>query len=304
MNNKINSLTKRREFISTTLKAAGAVAFLNIPFRSFAKNNSVKKEYTVQNVIDIILKEIPSAPFAQTVDTIKSGSADNKVTGIVTTMFATTEVINAAAKLNANFIIAHEPTFYNHADDINYVPNNEVVKRKQDLLKQHNITVWRFHDYWHTYRPDGITHGVLKNTGWLKYYEPEKRTIKIPAITLKNLVEHLKSTLKIEHVRVIGNINQSCENIALLPGAGGGQSQISIVERERPDVLIVGELSEWETGEYIRDGLALGEKTSLIVLGHSVSEEPGMEWLVEWLKPKTPELQITHIASGNPFMWV
>ena len=304
MNNKINNLSARREFISTTLKAAGGAAFLNIPFRVFSKNNFPKKEYTVQDVIDIILKEIPSAPFAQTVDTIKSGGADNKVTGIVTTMFATIEVINAAAKLNANFIIAHEPTFYNHADDINYVPNNEVLKRKQDLLKQHNITVWRFHDYWHSYKPDGIGYGVLKNAGWLKYYEPGKDIIKIPAISLKNLAEHLKSTLKIEHVRVIGNMNQSCERIALMPGAAGGQSQISIVEKEKPDVLVVGEVHEWETAEYIRDGLALGEKTSLIVLGHSVSEEPGMEWLVEWLKPKTPELQITHVASGNPFVWL
>jgi len=304
MNKKINSLTKRRAFIVTTLKAAGAAAFMNIPFSSFAKNNPVKKEYTVQDVIDIILKEIPGAPFKQTVDTLKSGSASNKVTGIVTTMFATIDVINAAAKLNANFIIAHEPTFYNHTDDINYVPNNAVVKRKQDLLKQHNITVWRFHDYWHSYVPDGIFHGVLKNTGWLKYYEPGKEIIKIPSISLKNLAEHLKSTLKIEHVRMIGKMDQSCERIALLPGAAGGQSQISVVEKEKPDVLVVGELSEWETGEYIRDSLALGGKTSLIVLGHSVSEEPGMEWLVEWLKPKTPEINIVHIASGNPFVWI
>jgi len=80
--------------------------------------------------------------------------------------------------------------------------------------------------------------------------------------------------------------------------------QISIVEKEKPDVLVVGEVHEWETAEYIRDGLALGSKTSLIVLGHSVSEEPGMEWLVEWLQPKIPELSIHHVGSGNPFAWV
>jgi putative NIF3 family GTP cyclohydrolase 1 type 2 len=300
-----NEQSGRREFISTTLKAAGAVALINMPGIGFAGClQPLKKEYTVQDVIDIILKEIPGAPFKQTVDTIKSGSAANKITGIVTTMFATVDVIHATAKAGANFIIAHEPTFYNHIDDINYVPNNEIVKQKQILLQQHNITVWRFHDYWHSYRPDGIGYGVLKNTGWLKYYETGKPIIKLPAISLHNLTNHLKTTLGIEHLRVIGNMDQQCERIALLPGAAGGQRQIGIVEKEKPDVLIVGELSEWETAEYIRDGLALGAKTSLIVLGHSVSEEPGMEWLAEWLQPKTPELKITHIASGSPFEWM
>jgi putative NIF3 family GTP cyclohydrolase 1 type 2 len=151
---------KRRAFINKTLKAAGAAAFMNIPFKSFAINSANKKEYTVQDVMDIILKEIPGAPFKQTVDTIKSGSASNKVSGIVTTMFATVKVIEEAARSNANFIIAHEPTFYNHEDDINFVANNEIVKEKMALLQKHNITVWRFHDGWHAYKPDGILHGV------------------------------------------------------------------------------------------------------------------------------------------------
>ena len=145
---------ERRDFIATALKAAGATALLGIPVLSMAaKYAEATTAYTVQDIINIILKEIPGAPFAQTVDTIKSGSADQQVTGIVTTMFSTIKVIEEAAKLNANFIIAHEPTFYNHTDDINWVANNEIVKKKQDLLQQHNITVWRFHDYWHACRP-------------------------------------------------------------------------------------------------------------------------------------------------------
>ncbi|HVM89143.1 MAG TPA: Nif3-like dinuclear metal center hexameric protein [Puia sp.] len=294
----------RREFISTSLKAAGAAVFIGEGFEGFEKNRHAEKAFTVQEVIDIILKEIPVAPLPQTVDTIKSGSAGNKVSGIITTMFTTVDVINAAAKLNANFVIAHEPTFYNHEDRLDYVPDNKIVQQKRALLKRYNITVWRFHDYWHSCKPDGITYGVVKSVGWLPYYEPGKKVIKIPSLSLNDLVGHFKSKLGIEHVRVIGNPDQQCERIGLLPGAEGGEMQISLAEKEKPDVLVVGELSEWETGEYIRDSIAFGEKTSLIVLGHSVSEEPGMEWLVEWLKPKVPGLNITHLPSGNPFRWM
>lgn len=295
----------RREFIIHSLKAAGAAALLSVPGLSEAGSlMSNQRSYTVQEIIDIILKDIPGAPFPQTVDTLKSGSAAMQVSGIVTTMFPTMDVIEQAAKLRANFIIAHEPTFYNHTDDINWVPGNEIVQKKLALLQQHGITIWRFHDYWHSHKPDGIGYGVLKKTGWLPYYTPGQLILNMPATSLKDIALHVKTRLGIQQVRVIGNLAQQCRRVGLLPGAAGGQQQIGLVEKEKPDVLIVGEVHEWETAEYIRDGLKAGAKTSLIVLGHSVSEEPGMEWLVEWLQPKLPGINISHIASGNPFQWV
>lgn len=298
-----NQLPRRAFIKSSATAAAGLTALMAIPHNGKA-GIFQPKDYTVQDVMDIILKEIPGAPFKQTVDTLKSGTADQKVTGIVTTMFATVEIIEQAAKQNANFIIAHEPTFYNHTDDANWVLGSDVVKQKQALLKERGIAVWRFHDYWHSHKPDGVLYGVLKKTGWSQYYKDGERAIDIPAMSLKDVASHIKSSLGIQQVRVIGNLQQSCKRIGLIPGAAGGQMQMGMVEKQHPDVLVVGEVHEWETAEYIRDSLKLGKKTSLIVLGHSVSEEAGMEWLVEWLQPKVPGLSVTHIASGSPFVWL
>ena len=296
---------KRRKFISTAVKAAGASALISAPGIGMAVSRNNAKTYTVQDVIGIILKEIPGGPIANTVDTIKSGSADQQVSGIVTTMFATVKVIEEAAKQNANFIIAHEPTYYNHNDDPNWVKNNEVQKKKQALLEEKKIAVWRFHDHWHRYRPDGIRNGVLKKMGWLQYFQQDNPAIiQIPTVSLKDLVAHFKSALGIEHLRVVGDLNQPCSRIGLMPGAAASEMQVSLVEKEKPDVLVIGETREWETVEYTRDGKLMGEKTSLIVLGHAASEDPGMEWLVEWLQPKVPELKVTHIASGDPFTWL
>jgi putative NIF3 family GTP cyclohydrolase 1 type 2 len=265
---------------------------------------SPNKEFTIREIMDIILKEIPGAPFQQTVDTLKSGTPDQKVTGIITTMFPTVNVIKKAINLNANFIIAHEPSFYNHTDDTNWVPGNSVLKQKLELLQKNNIAIWRFHDYWHRHRPDGVGYGVLKKAGWLKYYKAGESLVVIPPATLKNITQHLKSSLGIDHVRVIGDLSQQCSRIGLIPGAAGGQMQVSFVEKEKPDVLIVGEVHEWETAEYIRDAQSLGAKTALIVLGHAVSEEPGMEYLVEWLQPKLGGLKVTNIPSDSPFTWI
>ena len=299
------SNNSRRTFIQNSLKATGALAFSNFSISSMAtKPSQHNKEYTVQEVIDIILKDIPGAPLKQTVDTLKSGDPNNKVTGIVSTMFATIDIIKATAKLGANFIIAHEPTFYNHEDDINYVPNNSVVKQKQALLEEHGITIWRFHDYWHLHQPDGIRYGVLKKLGWEKLQEPGKPIVNIPSTRLQGLIHHLKTRLDIPALRFIGSLDQYCKRIAVLPGAEGGQSHISIMEKEKPDLLIVGEMHEWETGEYFRDARSEGNKNALVILGHAPSEEPGMEYLVEWLAPKIPGVKINHLASGTPFEWV
>jgi putative NIF3 family GTP cyclohydrolase 1 type 2 len=302
----INStISARRTFLANVLKAAGAGLLLSSPLACEAGQSKTKDNaMTVQDIIDLIIKDIPGAPFSNTVDTIKSGRGDQAVTGIISTMFATVKVIEEAARRKANFIIAHEPTFYNHTDDLNWVPKNDVVKKKQALLEKHKIAVWRFHDYWHAVRPDGVLYGVVKKAGWTSYYETDKRVITLPAVSLENLARHLKTSLGIQQVKVIGNLSQSCTRIGLYPGAAGGQRQVTFIENDQPDVLVVGEVHEWETAEYIRDAQALGSKTSLIILGHSVSEEPGMSWLVDWLKPKLPGIPIEHIESGDPFTWL
>ncbi len=258
---------------------------------------------TVSQVIDRIIAEVPGGKLNDTVDTLKSGSGDRVVTGIVTTMFATVKVIEATAKLKANFIIAHEPSFYNHQDDTGWVENNTVVNEKRALLEKYQITVWRFHDYWHRMKPDGIMHGVLLKTGWLTHNPKEERVFQIPAQPLDDIIRQLKESLKIPHLRYIGDRDSLCSIIALLPGAGGGQIQLSTFIGGKADLLIVGESSEWETPEYFRDARALGKPVSMIVLGHAYSEEPGMEWLVQWLKPKVPGIPITHVASGEAFVW-
>jgi putative NIF3 family GTP cyclohydrolase 1 type 2 len=303
MKNASNSFFTRRKFIASTAILSGGAFIAAKP--GFANGLlSAQKQYTVQQVIDLIMKEGNLSPIAGTVDTLKSGSADQVVTGIVTTMFATVDVIKQTARLNANFIIAHEPTFYNHTDDTDWVKDNAVVKQKQALLKKHNITVWRFHDYIHSLKPDAISYGVVKKLNWQPYFKTGQTTLTIPPVSLQQLVEQFKNALGIPHLRIIGNPEQKCSRVTLLPGAWGGQRQVGFAETEKPDVLIVGELSEWETAEYIRDARAMGSEMALIILGHALSEQAGMEYFADWLQPKLNDIKVSYIRTNDPFTWI
>ncbi|PSR56597.1 NGG1p interacting factor NIF3 [Adhaeribacter arboris] len=304
--NFLTSPTDRRAFISSLTKAVGTSVLLTSPLISSAEEfNFPQQSYTVKQIIDLFLKEIPEAPFDKTVDTLKSGNADTKVTGIVTTMFATVEVIRKAIDLKANFIIAHEPTFYNHLDETDWLEKDDVYQYKANLLKQHNIAVWRNHDYLHTHKPDGVMAGLVAALGWQKYVQPESPArFVLPDTSFKDVVAHVKTKLNIQIVRYVGEPAQSCRKILLLPGASGARRHIAEIEREKPDVVLCGEAQEWETVEYVRDARAKGDKLSLVLLGHAVSEEPGAEWMATWLKSKVPGLKVTHVVSKNPLSFM
>ncbi|GGB21847.1 Nif3-like dinuclear metal center hexameric protein [Puia dinghuensis] len=299
-------MLQRREFLVSAATAAAALAASSFPFsRSVA---APAKALTIQQVIDALLADIPGAPFPNTVDTIKAGNPSQPVKGIVTTMFATGAIIQRTIELGANFIIAHEPTFYNHTDETKWLTdsNDPVYAAKRDLLDKHGIVVWRFHDGIHAHKPDGVRMGVLQALDFDSYYNPDQPPlITLPeSMPLNSLIMHLKQRLSIREVKYIGNLVQSCARLVLSPGAAGGRSHIAAIEKYQPDCFICGELNEWETSEYIRDARYQGRNISLIVLGHCVSEEPGLEWLVPVLKQKVPGVQVTHLPSGDAFSFI
>jgi putative NIF3 family GTP cyclohydrolase 1 type 2 len=291
----------RRRFIYNLSAAVGTGLVMASPLMSNATNFiKVNGDYTVQQIIDLFIKDVPGGALKETVDTLKAGDPNMKVTGIVTTMFATIPVIRSAADLGYNFIIAHEPTFYNHTDDIQWLQDDDVYQYKEMLLKDNKIAIWRNHDYIHRMVPDGVTSGVLTQLDWQKYSDktmPNMLTLQ-PSY-LKEVIAHLKLKLNIEKVRYVGDPNQVIKHAMFIPGAAGGRKQIETIIKYKPDVLIVGEISEWETAEYVRDARAKGDRVSLIVLGHIASEEAGSIYMLNWLKQKVPGVKVTHIPCGN-----
>lgn len=294
----------RRYFVSTLTKATGAAIILTQPILSMATNISQKRSITVGDVMDMFIKEIPGAPFEKTVDTLKSGNRNIEVKGIVTTMFATIEIIEKTINLGANFIIAHEPTFYNHADETDWLQEDEVYQYKKQLLEKNQIAVWRNHDYVHTFIPDGVLDGVVRKLEWKNNYNTNNRLVTLSARTLKDLIRYVKNKLNISTVRYIGDLSMNCRNILLMPGAAGGRRQIDAIRVVKPDVIFCGEVQEWETAEYIRDARKKGQKIALVVMGHTDSEEPGSEFMAGWLKQKLPGLKVHHIPSKNPFSFL
>jgi len=258
-------------------------------------------DITAQQVIERIQAKFGADWSKTTVDTVKAGDPATKVTGITTTMFPSLDLLKRSAAAGNNFVICHEPCFYNHKDDLAPLENDEIQKAKLAFIKANNMVVFRFHDHSHRIKPDGIVTGVLEQLGWEKYPSPEKNLITVPATTVEGLSKELKAKLKASAVRVVGDKALPCTKVALSVGAAGTLTHILWLQRDDVDVLVAGEAREWETVEYMRDAATAGKKKALILLGHNPSEEPGMNFVAKWLGEFVKEVPIKFIESGDPF---
>ncbi len=259
---------------------------------------------TARQVIDQIKAHVGVPWREETVDTIKAGNPDTPITGIATTMMATFDVIKRAQAEGKNLIITHEPAFYSHLDktDVFEKENDAVWADKLKFIVEHKMVVWRFHDHWHMRRPDGIMEGVLNTLGWQKFYNVETRSVKLPAaMTLEALAADVQQKMGAKVLRVVGDKQMKVTTIALQPGAGGPLGHRRALQRSEVEVLLIGEVPEWETIEYVSDAVAQGKRKALLLVGHIPSEQPGMENCAVWLKTFLQGVPIGFVPTIEPF---
>jgi putative NIF3 family GTP cyclohydrolase 1 type 2 len=246
------------------------------------------------------------APPPDTVDTLKAGDPSTPVTGIATTFLDTMDVLREAVQRGDNLIITHEPTFYNHRDDTKFFADDPVYKEKRAFIEEHHLVVFRLHDEIHFDTTDHIMTGLYEALGWDRYPHPPGRTgqyfVTIPKTTLGELAKTLQARLHAQTMRVEGDPTLPITHVAMLPGSAGLEKQVLALRQPDVELLIAGEASEWETVEYVRDAAAQGRHKAMILLGHEVSEEPGMEQCAKELRKLFPGVRVDHIVAGQP-MW-
>ncbi|MEP7347777.1 MAG: Nif3-like dinuclear metal center hexameric protein, partial [Gemmatimonadaceae bacterium] len=225
------------------------------------------------------------------------------VTGVALTMMATLDVLQRAAAANLNLVITHEPTFFDHLDPTDNLirENDPVTKAKLQFIADHNMVVWRFHDYSHSMRPDLIMTGVIRALGWAKFQTETEGLMKMPPTTLSALVGDIQKGLAPHAMRVVGDPSLRVTTVALVPGAAGFPMHRQALQRDDVQVLVIGEGREWETVEYVDDAVAAGQRKALIIIGHIPSEQPGMEDAARWLKMFVTEVPVAFVPAKDPF---
>lgn len=254
-------------------------------------------------------------------DKVLYGSIDKECTGIVTTCFASVEVIKKAHELGYNLIIPHEALFWNHGDHTDWLmeKQNKVFLRKKELLDEYGITVWRDHDYIHSGIPDGnggwfdgIFKGFLNAIDMEKYYVKEigatvqynklpVRMIVPEGIKVKDLAQKIIKGANLNGIRLIGDPELTVHSIGIpMHCLGRDEETITAIDSKGIECLITMELIDYTTNIYMRDGIQLGDTKAILAVGHFNVEEPGMQYMINWLpKALAEDIPMTYIQSGD-----
>lgn len=286
---------------------------------------------TVQEIIKGVIAKTGLEPLPQdkTCDRLICGSMEQEVTGIVTTFMATVDVIRKAKEIGANLIITHEPTWFTGLDCLDWLGGDSVYQKKKTMIEESGMVIWRFHDHMHMGRKDEIYTGFEKEFGWENYRVEIKDTEKygetdpmqaafwknfgavyqIPATTLRGLGRFFKEKTGMEVVQIVGNPDMSVERVSVLAGGGSlglGREEAPMIqmEKEKVDVVICGDITEWTLPAYVRDAAMLGLNKGMLVLGHERSEEWGMKHLKEWLSTVASDTPVTFVDAKEPFVYL
>lgn len=201
-----------------------------------------------------------------------------------------------------NFIVTHEPTFYNHFDDTKGLEDDPVYRYKQEFIRKNNLVLWRFHDHWHARKPDGIFVGFARTLGWEAFAMKgapgaSHSSFVMPPRPFAEVAREIRSRLNTRSMRLIGDPNTPISKVCTM-----GHELSGAVRLVRDfDLLLAPEVREWDSVEYLRDLAVAGGNKAAAILAHERVEEFGMEECATWLRTFVPEVPVEYIPSGEPF---
>lgn len=238
-----------------------------------------------------------------TCDTLKAGDPNKELKKVAVTMFATVEVVKKAKEWGADMLIVHEPTYYDHFENIEDLP---VVVAKRKLIEESGITIYRYHDYMHHREVDQIPEGEIYYLGLKGNVEktPYSASYLFTAnepITALELANKMEKVLDIKKVRIAGTRNKKSTKIALCFGTPGGVFELLC--DPNVEIVLTGEACEWKLAEYARDANTLGMNKTLIVMGHIGSERDGMRLLAKRLSENHTEFETRYIECGEVYTY-
>ena len=242
----------------------------------------------------------------ETVDGIKAGDPATAITGIVTTAMATMAVLQQAVKLGANFVVSCEPAFYARSDSRTPPPRGDgppdpVYAAKNAFIDKHGLVILRLNEHWKQRQPNPFATGLGASLGWAKHQVAENPSrYDIAPTALKTLAGEIARSIGCRGgIRVIGDPSTTVKAVALLPGSTPIAAMLDTLPGV--DLVVAGEVREWESVEYARDVVFSKERKGLVLVGRVVSEEGAMRECASWLGRLVPDVKVQHVPAGDPY---
>jgi putative NIF3 family GTP cyclohydrolase 1 type 2 len=284
---------------------AGTVAVARIPLHAA---EGLTAQVVVQRIRTALGGEWP----ATGPDGFKAGDPNTPVKGIATTAMATMAVLKDAQKAGANLVISYEPAFFGRREEPadpsagrggrgfgGVSADDPVYKAKKEFIDKNGMVVFRLREHWQARKENDMTTGLADSLGWAKgRVKPDDIIYEIPATSTSDVVARLRKKLNLRGgLRAVGDRKAMVRRVLLCPGSM--TPAIMWQRYSEVDLVVAGEVREWENTYYAADLFTAGEKRGLITIGRVVSEDPGMRACAAWMKTVVQEVPAHWIPAGD-----
>lgn len=229
------------------------------------------------------------------------GSTNQEVNCVYLALDASTQVIEQATQAGAEMLITHHPLIFSPVKQV--LQEDFVGRRIQSLIQSH-IACYAVHTNYDvlsmgrlsgdilglqnsqvldiTYEREGVSQGI----GRIGFLRDE--------MTLEECSYYVKNKLKLNDVKVFGNLKKSIYSLAVSPGAG--KSAIAPSIDKGADVLITGDIGHHDGVDAVEQGLAV------IDAGHYGTEYIFMEDMKVFFQKNLPSIKVVAAPVMHPFL--
>lgn len=227
---------------------------------------------------------------------LQVGTLNKELTNILVTLDLTKEVLQEAIDKNCNLIVIHHPVIFR--------PMKKILSdtyQGQLITKaiKNDIALYVAHTNFDISNK-GMNHNLasllgLENQQILEYTDDEVglgRIGTVPEQSLESFINHVKTTLNLDSVKLIGKHKKRVKTVGISGGSGG--SMLHNKALRSIDVFLTGDISYHQALDALNDNL------TILDIGHNI-EKYGLIDLVSLLNDSLTTNVILSEIETNPY---
>ncbi|HUP04731.1 MAG TPA: Nif3-like dinuclear metal center hexameric protein [Bryobacteraceae bacterium] len=172
---------------------------------------------------------------------------------------------------------------------------------KRDFIDSNGMVVFRLRQHWQDRKEGEMLTGLAAALGWTAHRVPgDAPFYDIPSASLADTVAAVRKKLNLRGgLRSVGDPKSKVKRVALCPGSIPIDTMLKYFDDV--DLLLAGEVREWECVPYAVDMNTAGIPKSLVTVGRTMSEDPGMNACATWLKTVVKNIPVKWVAVSDPY---
>lgn len=235
------------------------------------------------------------------------GDFDSDIKKIMTVLEANESVIDEAVDKNIDLIVTHHPFIFGK---MNRITTENLKGKLIHKLIKNNISIYSMHtnfdiafeglnDYFMDimeFKNIKVLDKIDSNKDYCdgKVYGLGRIGELENSITLKELCNKLKNTLKADSLKVVGNLEKEISKVSVVTGSGSEFAKLAL--KEGADVILTGDVKYHEAQDILDMGM------NLVDCGHFDSEDIFKDVMSDFLKNEFKDIEtIKSEVYLNPF---